>query len=250
MLPAGHSIISLAELPELRRPQGELNVSVWPEFMLHDATSDRLWGHLYTDFPAYQLCLFNAHGELVAGANAAPLAWDGTDEDLPDGWDQQLERSVADAAAGRAVDTLGAIQVVVRPEHQGSRYSGTMVQAMLAMAREHAFRALIACVRPTEKERYPLIPIERYVAWMRADGLPFDPWIRLHVRLGGRIVRPSPSSMVVEGTIAEWAEWTGLSFPESGSYLPRGAAAPLDVDVEADHGVYRDPNVWIVHGVA
>ncbi len=103
--------------------------------------------------------------------------------------------------------------------------------------------------RPTDKVRYPLTPIERYAHWTRADGLPFDPWIRLHVRLGGRIVRASPASMRIEGTAAEWREWTGLELPDSGDYLPAGAAAPMTMDVEADRGVYLDPNVWVVHEV-
>ena len=125
-----------------------------------------------------------------------------------------------------------------------------MVGAMRALAAANGFRALIACVRPTEKIRYPLTPIESYATWVRdGDGLPLDPWIRLHVRLGGRVVRPAPASMRIEGTVAEWRSWTGLAMPESGAYLPAGAAAPVTVDVEADRGVYLDPNVWAVHRI-
>ncbi len=95
-------------------------------------------------------------------------------------------------------------------------------------------RALIACVRPTWKERYPLVPIERYARWTREDGLPFDPWIRLHVKLGGRIVRGVPDAMTIPGTVSEWESWTEMSFPESGDYVvPRGAAL-VSIDRERD----------------
>ena len=248
-LPPGHALVSAAEQPELRETLGDLSGIVWPEFMLHDAVSNELWGHLYADFAAYQMGLFDPVGDLVAVLNSAPLAWDGTDDGLPDGWDEQFRRSVDGHAGGVAPDTLGAIQIVVRPDRQGAGYSGVMVNAMLATASARGYRALIACVRPTDKARYPITPIERYARWTRADGLPVDPWIRLHVRMGGRIVRAAPASMRVEGTIADWREWTGLVFPDSGAYLPAGAAAPVDVDVEADRGVYLDPNVWIVHEV-
>ncbi len=108
-------------------------------------------------------------------------------------------------------------------------------------------RALIACVRPTWKERYPLVPIERYARWTREDGLPFDPWIRLHVKLGGRIVRGVPHAMTIPGTVSEWESWTEMSFPESGDYVvPRGAAL-VSIDRERDQGIYHDPNVWVVH---
>jgi GNAT superfamily N-acetyltransferase len=246
-LPAGHTLVSLAERPELRDPLGAFNVAVWPEFMLHDDVPDRLWHHLGDDFPAHQLVLLGPSGELVAGCNAAPLWWDGTDAGLPEGWDAQFERTVADLLGERVPNTLGALQIVVRPDRQGSGLSALMLGAMRANARAHGLGALIACVRPTEKHRYALIPIESYAQWTRADGLPFDPWIRVHVRAGGRIVRASPHSMRMQGTVAEWAEWTGLSFPVSGQYLPPLAATPVEVDVAADVGRYFDPNVWVVH---
>jgi hypothetical protein len=125
-----------------------------------------------------------------------------------------------------------------------------MVGTMRAIARLRGQRALIACVRPTDKERYPTIPIERYAAWTRPDGLPFDAWIRLHVRLGGRIVRPSPASMTIRGTVAEWEGWTGMAFPETGDYVVPRAAALVHIDQKSDVGTYLDPNVWVVHDVS
>jgi hypothetical protein len=247
-LPSGHSLVSLADDPTLWRPMGELNGGAWPEFMLQDAVVDANWHHLLDDFAATQACLFDAEGELVAALNSAPIAWDGTDDGLPEGWDDQMLRSVAGLAPGASPpDTLGALQIVVRPDRQGTGLSGVMVSAMRAIARASGWTAVIACVRPTEKERYPLTPIESYARWTRDDGLPLDPWIRLHVRLGARIVRAAPRSMTMRGTVAEWRAWTGLAMPESGAYLPRGAAEPVAIDVEADEGVYHDPNVWVVH---
>jgi hypothetical protein len=125
-----------------------------------------------------------------------------------------------------------------------------MIEAMAGIARAHGLRALIAPLRPTWKERYPLTPIERYAAWTRADGLPFDPWIRTHVRLGAEILRPEPESLRIVGMVAEWEAWTGLPLPESGEYVfPQGLAL-LRVDREADRGVYFEPNVWVGHSVA
>ena len=124
-----------------------------------------------------------------------------------------------------------------------------MLGAMRAIATLHGLRALIACVRPTHKSEHPWVSIGEYARWTREDGLPTDPWIRLHVRLGGRISRPEPASMRMEGTVAEWREWTGLDLPESGEYVPEGAAAPVTIDLVADRGVYLDPNVWVIHEV-
>jgi hypothetical protein len=43
----------------------------------------------------------------------------------------------------------------------------------------------------------------------------------------------------------EWADWTGLVFPESGAYVIPGGLVPLDVDVEDDTGRYVEPHLWM-----
>ena len=97
------------------------------------------------------------------------------------------------------------------------------------------------------KERYPLTPIERYVGWRRDDGQLFDPWMRIHERLGARVARPLPESLRITGTVAEWESWTGMAFPESGEYVFPEGLATVHIDREADHGGYWEPNVWMVH---
>ncbi len=241
--------MSLGERPELIDASLAFNDAAWPGFMHHDPTAGRLFHHLWDDFPAFQLVLLDPVGAIAATCNSMPLAWDGTDDGLPEGWDDQLERSAADLRSGHAADTLGAIQIVTSPERRGDGLSGVMLAAMQVQVRLRGLRAVIACVRPTLKHRYPHVPIERYVGWLREDGLPFDPWLRLHVRLGGRIVRVAPRSMVIAGSVAAWEDWTGLRFPESGPYVVEGAQQPVEIDREEDRGVYADPNVWIVHEV-
>ena len=134
VLPAGHALVAIDDRPELRAELGDFNGAVWPEFMLHDAVANTLWDHLYDDFATHQLCLLDADGRIVAGLNAAPLAWDGTDDDLPVGWDDQFRRAVDGVKAGTPPDTLGALQIVVRPDRQGSGYSSVMLAAMRANA--------------------------------------------------------------------------------------------------------------------
>lgn len=249
-LPDGHTLWTLAERPDLHAAIETFGSAVWPEFMLHDCTSDRLWRRMAESFPTYQLALLDGQGRLIAVARSAPLAWAGSVADLPAGWDAQFTRSVAGFDDGVAPNTLGAIMIVSDPEQQGRGLGSVMVAALQACARASGFGALIACVRPTELPRYPLIPIDEYATWVRDDGLPFDPWIRIHVRLGGRISRPEPASMSVEAPLADWEGWTGLVFPVSGSYVVPGACTPITIDHESGMGTYRDPNVWIIHDLS
>jgi hypothetical protein len=246
-LPPGHTLTTLTERPALGPRVDAHHAGLWEPFMTESEVANRMFPRAHADWPDHQLVLLDASGAIVATSNAMPLAWDGTDADLPESWDEQVLRSAADADAGRAATALGAMLIVVGRNLRGRGLSGTMLQAMQAAGRAAGHRAVIACVRPTEKHRYPLIAIERYATWTRDDGLPFDPWIRLHVRLGGRIVRAAPRSMAIRGSVADWEAWTGVAFPDSGDYIVPTATSPVTIDRGRDEGVYFDQNVWVVH---
>jgi hypothetical protein len=86
------------------------------------------------------------------------------------------------------------------------------------------------------------------IGWRRDDGTHVDPWLRTHERIGAEIVKVASRSFTVAGTVAEWEEWTGMAFPESGTYVVPGALVPVEIDRERDEGLYVEPNVWMVHG--
>jgi hypothetical protein len=124
--------------------------------------------------------------------------------------------------------------------------SRAVIRAMGTLARRHGLRELVAPVRPTLKHRYPLVPMDDYVRWPREDDAPLDPWLRVHVRLGARILRVAPRSMVIEGRVSEWEAWTGMRFPASGRYVVPGALVPVTIDRRRDRGRYVEPKVWML----
>ena len=118
---------------------------------------------------------------------------------------------------------------------------------MRSLAAERGMHSLVAPVRPTLKSSYPLTRFEDYVGWKRDDGSPFDPWLRVHWRIGAESLKVAPATVTVTGTASEWEEWTGMSFPESGEYVVPGALQPITIDQEGGVGRYEDPNVWMLH---
>jgi hypothetical protein len=116
---------------------------------------------------------------------------------------------------------------------------------MAEAASQAGLSPLVAPVRPSQKDHYPLTPIDRYAYWQRADALPFDPWLRVHVRLGATILRPEPKSMRIEGPVEDWERWTDMAFPEDGEYVFPSGLAPLQV--QDGVGFYWEPNVWMLH---
>ena len=81
-------------------------------------------------------------------------------------------------------------------DQQGRGLSRFIIEAMAAAGRAAGLGPLIAPVRPSWKDRYPLIPIAAYAAWRRHDGLPFDQWMRVHARLGAAVLRPDSSHIM------------------------------------------------------
>ena len=106
-----------------------------------------------------------------------------------------------------------------RPGARRRGLAAELLGGMRELQRRRGLRRMIAPVRPSWKERYPLAPIERYITWRRADGQLLDPWMRLHERLGARVATALPQSMRITGRVDEWEAWPDLPLPESGEYV-------------------------------
>ena len=236
-------LVRYADRPDLlERRFEELTRPTFPEYMNHNEPG-RNWGRLYTEFPDFQVALIDGD-ELLAEAHAIPVSWDGTIQGLPSGWDEGFD---AGMTSGVHATVLMAIAISVAPDQQGRQLSSRMIGTFTDTARAAGLSSVIAPVRPTWKEQYPLIPIETYMHWRRADGTHFDPWLRVHERVGGAILAAAPRSMIIRAPASDWEEWTGFSFPADGEYVfPRGLATLV---VENGVGTHVEPNVWVQHPV-
>jgi hypothetical protein len=244
-----YEVVSLAERPELSARHNALGSAAWPEFMLHDPVPNQHWDRLMTLFGAQQLTLLSGD-EILAVINTVPLRIDSGLKRLPDrGVDWGIEKSVKDHKAGTSPNCLMGIQVVVNQVYRGRGLSDVAVDEMLSLTTHLGLGRLILPLRPNDKPRFPLIPMVDYIAWTSDEGLPYDRWLRVHVRRGGEIAGVCSKSMIIPGTVAEWSSWTQSEYPGSGRYLVSGALSPVAIDVGRDLGVYREANVWIVHTI-
>ena len=235
-------LIRYADRQELlERRHAEISIRTFPEYMHHNAAGAKWWDRLYADHPDFQVALVEGD-RILAEGHSVPVAWDGTLEDLPEGWDAGFERAMT---SDRPSNAVMALAISVLPERQGERLSSQMIEAFKDAGRRHGLTDLIAPVRPTLKERYPLMPIERYIEWRRDDASHFDPWIRVHERVGGEIFAAAPHSLEIVAPAADWAEWTGMPFPEDGTYVVPDMLAPLVV--EGGVGRHVEPNAWLRH---
>jgi hypothetical protein len=243
-------VIRYSERPELWDDTGVLTGEVWPEYNMHGDVLNEYWGSLFDEFPSFQFVLYDDHSEQVlAEGHTAPCQWDGTPQGLGDGIDEMIVAAFEAQAARSSTNALCALAAEIRPQFQGRGLALRILEAMTVVAGDASVGSLIAPVRPSFKDRYPITPIERYTNWTNLKGEPFDPWIRIHVRHGGSIIKPVPRSLRITGTVNEWEHWTQMRFPEDGCYTFPQGLAPLTIDHGQDRGIYWEPNVWIVHSM-
>ena len=240
-------ITTLADRPALMEQLTSFAPDGWPEFMTKDKTANALLGQVWRLFPA-QCVVATEDGTLVAFGRSIPFVFPDDDRsELPDaGWDQVMVWGMTDHRHDREPNASSALEILISESHKGKGLSYLMLDALKTAVRQLGHTTLYAPVRPNGKTD-PQLSMAAYVRQVRDDGLPVDPWLRVHVRAGGTIVKVAPASMVIAGSLAQWRQWTGLAFDRDGDVEVPGALTPVHCSLTHDRAVYVEPNVWIRH---
>ena len=147
----------------------------------------------------------------------------------------------------RRTNMLGALTISVSAVHRSKGYARRMIRSLRDLAEAKKLSGVVVPVRPTGKALYPSVPIADYMSWTDDSGRPYDPWIRSHLSVGGKLVGPCERSMVVEEPVAFWENWSRQQFKESGAYRLGGALSPVEIDLSRRKGTYQEPNVWVAY---
>ena len=248
------NILPLPERPDfLAQLASPELMARWPRFMLEDPIANLYFAEgRFERFHEFMLVVFDEAqpDKLLGRALSVPFAFGAAygRPELPDGgWDTVVRWADQDALTGRTPNTVSALELTLHTDASGQGVSARVLEVLKENAARHGFRELVAPVRPNQKHREPLTPMRDYVRRTRADGLPTDPWLRAHVRIGGEIVKVAPYSMVVAGTLSEWRAWMGEPFDRDGGIVVPGALVPVHVSLRQNCAVYAEPNVWVRH---
>ncbi|WP_434631891.1 GNAT family N-acetyltransferase [Thermoanaerobacterium thermosaccharolyticum] len=240
-----YTVITAAEKPEHKKIHDEITYQIWPEFILHDPISNANFKNLYKTFAEYQISIL-INNNIVGFANCIPFYWDEDLDNLPEeGWDWALLKGFEDNSNNKKPNILCGLQIGIDKKYQGKGLSYLIVKEIKYIANNKGFKSLVIPVRPNLKSKYPLIPIENYIEWKDSNGLPFDAWLRVHAKLGARIIKVCHKAMYISGKIDDWQEWTNMKFPSSGDYVIDGALVPIKVDIKNNIAEYIEPNVWV-----
>lgn len=234
----------LSARPRDAAQMSELLDTGWPAFISADRHAEQHIATVRERFTDFELVALQADDTPVAAGWAVPLAWDSTLEDLPSGYSDSLRRAVE---GDRPANTLVICAAQVHHKCTGQGLATTLLHGFRELSERFGFEHVIVPLRPTMKAQYPLTPISTYAQWQRSDGLPWDPWLRTHIRMGAHVLQVAPRSQVMTGTVAEWEAWTDMQFPASGEYVIPQGLSTLHIDDEADAGTHVEPNIWVQH---
>lgn len=245
-------VATLAQRPDLA-PLLDGFPGAWPAFMYHDAVSALYYDDYLRQYPEYCVVVVDRDDpeRAVAKALSVPFTWeaDPRTELPPGGYDEVILRAAADRVAGRNGNLVSPIEIAVQPDRRRQGLASLLLEALRRNTARLGFSSLVAPVRPNLRHAHRDVPLASYVTRTREDGLPFDPWLRVHLRAGGRIVGITACSMTIAGTPDEWRDWTGLPFDRSGPVEVPEALAPVHCDLSENHAVYVEPNVWVYHSL-
>ena len=242
----GLKVVTLQERPSLLADFERLSDESWPRFL-------RLWKQpgglpgrrvFLETFADYQLALLDEDDAVAAVGNTLPFTWDGATQSLPSSI-IELKRNAWENRS--APNALAAIAALVAVERRGQGLSSALLKAMASLAVQKGLSACLAPVRPTHKAAEPMTPMAEYMRRTDPQGLPADPWLRTHVRLGAEVLGLMPRALEITASVAEWSDWTGLSFPTGGEYAVPEALAPVLIDRRRGEGRYVEANVWVRH---
>ena len=200
-----------------------------------------------SDYFRYLHLLAVEDEEIIGTIDACPFRWDGNPGTLQ-GWTEMVLASDEFRTDFRPEGEglwAGAIGTSIDPRWKRGGLSKQLLGALRDRALEQGYLGMVAPVRPVARTRAPFLSLEEYAELRLPDGRHFDPWVRVHEDLGGRIVSLRENSASFRGTRSQWEDWTHMRLPSNGDVFIPGAAWCLRL--RDDWGEVQEPSIWIVH---
>lgn len=201
---------------------------------------------------------------LAAGGITTQIAWDADPAHLPAGWQGSIRKSYEDTKAGTRPDTLVAILAFTPNRFRGRGLSSVVLSRMIRNAREKGFKRLIVPALPPsqfEEDKVGL-SMDEIAALTSADGRPYDYWIRVHAKLGARVIGSCETSHRFAYTLADFGRYVSSTpIAASGDHTVRldldralgGNAKNMSrivhADLERDLVTFRWGCVWVQYDI-
>lgn len=242
---ATFGIKNYADFPDLADQGQSLGNSLTPGFLLADEADVKYWPRLTSEeFLSYQFVITDKRAQLLVGAvNSIPVVWNGPLDMLPDeGWDWAIANGSSDG------NWLCALLVAILPAYRKLGLAEEALRTLKKIGQQSGHQGVIVPVRPTRKPEFPHLPMEEYLTKKSHDGSHYDPWLRLHLGLGGRMIKICPRAMTVRLPIETWRQYGAQDDKAfENQMLITDGLVPIKILPDEGVGLYEEPNIWMVH---
>ena len=161
-------------------------------------------------------------------------------------WAQHQHSAVLEGTI--AANALCVHAMLILPRFQNTRLSPVLLTKMKEIASEMGFSKVVVPVRPTLKKDFPQTTMKEYTVQLNDKGELFDPWLRTHTRIGGRIAGICERSMHFVESKQDWQHILGSHVTEG--TIPVGCWQPLQrSQIGLDFLEYVEENVWVIHDI-
>ena len=139
-------IVTASARPDLEGEAAAAFRERWPEFIFHDPVPPRYMPRVHEYFADLDVLLL-VGGRVAAGGWGVPFVWDGTPEDLPEGYDAVLARCVEDHESGRTPTAFSFMAAAVHPDHDKRGLAVEVLQALVQRATVAGISRVVALQR-------------------------------------------------------------------------------------------------------
>ena len=192
-------------------------------------------------------------GELVAHGITTKFFWNQDIATLPEGWQGVVRQSYVHSNVEiKKSNTLVGLFIFVEDAFRKQGWANNVIEEMRALAQEKELEALIIPLRPPTrfKKEYADIPMDEFAMLKREDGHPMDHWIRLHTRLGAKILKASERSHRHVMSFKDFRDlFSDAQLPDSGETLVErnGEWYTVYADLKRDFVLVTQGCVWVRH---
>ncbi len=230
-----------------------LDDSSFPKFLIEGNHTESKFVGLINIFKEDGIVFLDDKENVLAAGFSAPLHLE--HEELPkDGWEGGVKEIIDTYKQHKTPNTLMALSAVVSLEARGQGLGDKILNAFLQRAKELGLSRVIVPARPINKNAFPDTTMQEYVnLYDNETNKHVDPWIRAHLRQGGKIAGIGKDSHVIHSdkgkfpSVEKWQKWTGMNFDKDGFYDIPGGNAKLHI--HNGIGEYREDCIWIVYDV-
>jgi len=195
-------------------------------------------------------------GELIGHGVTTGISWGQEQKTLPDGWQGAVRQSYQDINLDRKpANTHVGLFILIEESSRKHGWAGNVILEMKAVAKKNGITALIIPLRPPSryKKEYAAMPMSEFASLKREDGQPMDHWIRLHVRLGAKIIGVSNTSHQHAFSLKDFYGQVPVEpVTKSGYTLVQhkdGGWYNVYVDLEREFVLINQGCVWVQHPV-